>query len=134
MADTPDIRPSQWPEPPVRAAPSALTPVRPIGDRVSRFGVARELDAAQRTAPNDSPGATSPWPALPVAPPAVAKEGTWARVGTWWACREVHPVDVWHRLRCHFGRHQIQGGQRIQLGGRFVNTERCCVWCGCPPR
>jgi len=128
MADTPDIWPSRWPEPQARPASSSLTPVRPIGDRVPRFGVADELDKAQRAATSGNGWAGTPRPARK-APPAPAREGAWTRLETWWACREVHPADLWHRMHCRFGRHQIEGGRQIQLGGRFVNTERCCVWC-----
>jgi len=138
MADTPDIWPSRWPEPQAPAPPSGLAPVRPIGDRTPRFGVAHELDVAQRDAANGTAAWGGVWPNGPGnpvyrAPAGPTGEGTWAHVRTWWACREVHPVDLWHRMRCRSGRHRIEGGQRIQLGGRFVNIERCCVWCGSPP-
>jgi len=124
MADTPDIWPNRWPDRPAQTS-SSLTPVRPIGDRVPRFGVAHELDTTSRPASNVGGRAATPR----ALPPAPVKEGAWDRLETWWACREMHPVDLWHRLRCHFGRHQIEGGRQIQLGGRFVRTERCCVWC-----
>ncbi len=133
MADTSDIWPSRWPEPQPRPASSSLTPVRPIGDRVARFGVADELDKVQRAAMNGDGWTGTLRPAHKV-PPVASRDGAWSRLKTWWACREMHPVDLWHRMRCRSGRHQIEGGQEIQLGGRFVNTERCCVWCGGPPR
>ncbi|MGI8778239.1 MAG: hypothetical protein ACR2LJ_12860 [Acidimicrobiales bacterium] len=122
---------------------SALTPVRPIGNRAHRFGVAGELDLA-RDGGRQGGGRQGGGPIArpPVARPPVAKrrsaprvapestaDGVWARLCTWWAGQEVHPGELWHRLQCHFGRHQIEGGRQIQLGGRFVNTERCCVWC-----
>jgi len=135
MAETPDIWPSRWPEAPVRTTPSALTPVRPIGDRVHRFGVARELDVAGSGGVNGHGGRPAATPRLvPPVGPGSTRDGTWARLRTWWACRDVHPADLWHRLQCHVGRHRIEGGRRIQLGGRFVNTERCCVWCRYKPQ
>lgn len=133
MPDTPDIWSGRWPEPPARLVSGSLTPVRPIGGRVPRFGVANELDQAQRSAADGGARAATPRPMLAV-PVAPTREGVWTRLETWWACREVHPVDLWHRMRCHFGRHQIEGGRQIQLGGRFVRTERCCVWCQHRPR
>jgi hypothetical protein len=140
MADTPDIWPGRWPDPPPRAPSSALTPVRPIGDRVPRFGVAQELDTpgwdtgnGGRRGPPGVPAPTGRRRRTAGNLTTASADGTWARLRTWWACREVHPVDVWHRVQCHFGRHRIEGGQRIQLGGRFVNTERCCVWCRSKP-
>lgn len=123
MAEPPDIWPVRWPEAPVRTSPSALTPVRPIGDRVPRFGVAQELDSPRR----DNRPPASPPVDRPAAP---TRDGAWANLRTWWACREVHPGDLWHRLQCHFGRHQVEGGRQIQLGSRFVRTDRRCVWCG----
>lgn len=121
MVDSPDIWPGDWPEPQARGSSPSLTPVRPIGNRAPRFGVAHELDR---------PGA--PW--RPRSTPAAApRDGLWSRLGSWWAGRETLPADLWHRMRCRSGRHQIQGGQQIQLGSRFVRTERCCVWCGHKP-
>jgi len=143
MPETPDIWPNRWPEAPVNDTSSALTPVRPIGGRAPRFGVARELDLTgdgvrqdggrqgegrQGGGPAARPPVARRRSAPRVAPEATA-DGVWARLCTWWACQEVHPGDLWHRLQCHFGRHQIEGGRQIQLGGRFLNTERCCVWC-----
>lgn len=132
MADTPDIWSRGWPEPPARASSSALTPVRPIGGRTPRFGVAHELDVGGSPRAAAGSPAARVWPVVPV-PSPVPREGMWSHLRSWWACREVRPVDVWHRTRCHFGRHQVEGGRQIQLGGRFVNTERCCVWCGHRP-
>jgi hypothetical protein len=130
MAEPPDIWPVRWPEPPLRTSSSALTPVRPIGDRVPRFGVAQELDSPRQ----DDGRPASPRPVNRQAPPpAPSRDGAWANLCTWWACREVHPGDLWHRLQCHFGRHQVEGGRQIQLGSRFVRTERRCVWCGRQP-
>jgi len=129
MTDTPDIWPSRWPEPQVHTAPSSLTPVRPIGDRAPRFGVAHELDTPERPAARGG-GRTGGPGSVPAAP---AKDGAWTRFETWWASRDTHPVDLWHRIKCHVGRHRIEGGKQIQLGGRFVRTERCCVWCGHKP-
>jgi hypothetical protein len=129
MAEPPEIWPVRWPEPPGRTSSSPLTPVRPIGDRVPRFGVAQELDSPRR----DGGTSASPRPVDRSAPPTPSREGAWANLCTWWACRDVHPADLWHRLQCHFGRHHVEGGRQIQLGSRFVRTERRCVWCGHQP-
>lgn len=127
MAEHPDVRTGEWPEPPAPATPSLLRP-RPIGGRAPRFGVAHELDVL-RGAP-----ATKGRP--PTAPERAATHptaGAWDGMRTWWACRESRPVDVWHRLLCRLGRHDVRGGQQIQVGGRFVHVERCCVWCRSKP-
>jgi len=65
--------------------------------------------------------------------PSASHDGAWNHIRTWWACRERHPGDLWHRFRCRFGRHDFQGGRQIQVGGRLVSTERCCAWCSAKP-
>jgi len=50
-----------------------------------------------------------------------------------WANRNRHLDDVWHRLMCRAGRHEIHGGEQIQVGSRLVNVERRCRWCDAGP-
>jgi len=45
------------------------------------------------------------------------------------ASGDRRPVDVWHRIRCRTGHHDVRGGQQMQLGSRFVLVERRCIWC-----
>ena len=133
MADHPDVGRSAWPE----HAPSAPAPVpsalRPIGGRPPRFGVARDLEVLQQAAASGQPVRPRPTTARPVAVPAAAVDGVWDRFRTWWACRDSRPVDAWHQILCRLGHHDVQGGQQIQLGGRYVNTQRRCIWCGDTP-
>ncbi|MFN2606552.1 MAG: hypothetical protein ABR511_01460 [Acidimicrobiales bacterium] len=127
MASTPDRPPVTWPDPGAPAAPSRPAGVRPIGGRVPRFGVADELDRAQRGVAPPAPSRSAS------ARPTSRGDGGGHGLRTWWASRDTRPTDVWHRLRCRSGHHDVQGGQRVQLGGRYVNLERCCVWCGAKP-
>jgi len=120
MADHPET--GRRPSPSTPALPSGA--LQPIGGRPPRFGVARELELMQT--------ASAPSPLGPTTtPPPTA--GRWDRLRTWWACRESTPIDAWHRLLCRFGRHDVRGGQRVQVGGRYVNTQRCCVRCRVTP-
>lgn len=57
----------------------------------------------------------------------------WRHLRDRWANSEHRPVDIWHRCRCRFGRHEIRGGEQIQLGSRFEHIERRCRWCGTRP-
>jgi hypothetical protein len=49
-----------------------------------------------------------------------------------WSSRDTGPADLWHRLMCRFGRHDIRGGHTMQLGSEFVYVERRCQWCDTP--
>ena len=40
------------------------------------------------------------------------------------------PGEAWHRMRCRMRRHQMVGGQTVQVGGEVVFLERSCRWCG----
>ena len=139
MPEVPDIRPG-WPES-VPADRGALRSVRPIGGHPPRFGVAHELDVIQRESADAGYGFGAMSGLAPAQsgsgrrplPPPTREPGPWDRLRTWWACRETQPIDVWHRMLCRFGRHDIQGGRQIQIGGGFLNTERCCVRCGAKP-
>ncbi|MDP8937184.1 MAG: hypothetical protein M3O23_05570 [Actinomycetota bacterium] len=95
-----------------------------------RFGVAGELDrdgiVARRTR---SSTRTRPGRARPDR----FHGGRWDHLLSWWASRDRHPGGLWRRLRCRSGRHDVRGGQQVQLGSRFVNVPRCCVWCGAVP-
>jgi hypothetical protein len=132
MADHLDVGRSAWPEHAPSAPAPVPSPLRPIGGRPPRFGVAHDLEVLQRAAASGDASRLRSTTARPVTAPAAAVDRAWDRLRTWWACRESRPVDVWHRLMCRLGRHDVQGGQRIQVGGRYVNTERRCVWCATP--
>jgi hypothetical protein len=45
-----------------------------------------------------------------------------------WVARS--DVSLWRRIRCGRGRHEVQGGERIRVGGDFLFLERRCRWCG----
>ena len=136
MAELPDIRPGGWPDPPPPATSGAVDPLGPIGGQAPRFGVAHELDLIQRgslspTAGNRSARAAAARRRAAAALPA--DPSTWERLRIWWSDCDLTPADLRHRMLCRRGRHDFQGGRQIQLGGRFVNTERCCAWCQAKP-
>ena len=133
MAEVPDIRPGGWPEPAPPTAPGALKPFRPMGEQAPRFGVAHDLDLIQRGVLPPSGGRSSPSAVRRRRAAAPDGPGTWDHFMTWWTDSDLQPTFLWHRVQCRRGRHDFQGGRRIQVGGRFVNTERCCAWCEAKP-
>jgi hypothetical protein len=106
-----------------------------------RFGVAADggaTAAPRRTpapvrAPSSHPLDHRVWQCRARARETPVQGRTWAHVRTWWASRDRGLGQVWHRVRCRYGRHDVRGGQQVQLGSRFVNVERRCVWCGALP-
>jgi hypothetical protein len=41
--------------------------------------------------------------------------------------------ERWHRMRCRVGRHEMAGGELMQVGGAEIFVERRCRWCeACP--
>lgn len=50
-----------------------------------------------------------------------------------WSYGDRARGDLWHRLQCRRQRHQIDGGQVMQVGGDAVFVERRCRWCGHQP-
>lgn len=116
-------------------------PVRPRPGPY-RFGVAAELDRDGAAAPTTRRSSGSDrshpldhpvWRCRARARAAPLHGRSWAHLRSWWASRDRHPGGLWRRTLCRFGRHQIRGGQQVQLGSRFVAVPRCCVWCGAEP-
>ena len=118
MAELPDVRSSLLPTHP--PAP------RQLYDRPHAYGVARDLEHIKQ-------GFVPP-PRTPRIQRRPRREwGPWAAFRRWSATRERGPGDVWHRIRCRMGRHEMRGGHQMQLGSRYVFVERRCVWCDAPP-
>ena len=46
-----------------------------------------------------------------------------------WSYGDRPRTDVWHRVQCRWGRHQMSGGHTMQLDGTLVFIERRCRWC-----
>ncbi len=120
MAELPDVRSDVLPRrPPVP---------RQLYDRPHAYGVARDLERMKE-------GFVPP-PRTPRIQPRSERRrrGPWASFRRWSASRERGPTDVWHRIRCRMGRHEMRGGHQMQqLGSRYVFVERRCVWCDAPP-
>jgi hypothetical protein len=58
---------------------------------------------------------------------------TWTYFRMPWSYGDRSAGDVWHRLRCRRGHHEMGGGHSMQLGSTVVYVERRCRWCGATP-
>jgi len=47
-----------------------------------------------------------------------------------WSHGDRTTADLWHRIQCRRGHHEIAGGHTVQLGSAVVFIERRCRWCG----
>jgi hypothetical protein len=119
MADLPELRSDRLPQPP--GSP------RPLYDHPHTFGVAHDLERMRQ--------GLAPPPRVPRIQTRGHRPGGGprARFRRWLADGDRRPVDVWHRIRCRTGHHDVRGGQQIQLGSRFVHVERRCIWCDASP-
>lgn len=119
MADLPELRSDRLPERP--------PPPRQLYDKPHTYGVAHDLERLR--------DGLMPPPRTPrVRAPARRRlGGPFASLRYRWANSDNRPVDVWHRLRCRTGHHEVRGGQQVQLGSRFVLVERRCIWCDAQP-
>ncbi|MDQ3897596.1 MAG: hypothetical protein M3326_10215 [Actinomycetota bacterium] len=121
MAELPEL------QSPVVPQSGPMPPPRQLYDRPHSYGVARELDRIK--------AGFVPPPRTPRVRPGRSRmrRGPWASFRRWSAARDRGPADLWHRIRCRTGHHQIRGGHQMQLGSRWVFVERRCVWCDASP-
>jgi len=116
MADLPEVRSQARPEPP-----------RQLYDRPHAYGVGRDLELMKA-------GFVPPARTPRIRTRASRRSsGRVSGFRSWNASREHGPTDLWHRLRCRTGHHELRGGHQMQLGSRFVYVERRCTWCGAQP-
>lgn len=54
-------------------------------------------------------------------------------IGLPWSSRDGGAGELWHRMRCRRGHHEVSGGHTMQLGSDAVFIERRCRWCGAKP-
>jgi hypothetical protein len=121
VADLPELRSDRRPAPPSPAPPP------PLFGQPPSFGVARDLELMKQGAlvpRTPRPPRRSRLPLYRDEP----GHGLRSR----WASRDRGPTDLWHRLRCRFGRHDMRGGHTMQLGSQLVYVERRCQWCDAP--
>jgi hypothetical protein len=91
--------------------------------RAPTFGVAGEAERAPQEAP------PAPLPEDGRKPPR--ERGPFVTyLSLPWSYGDRSTWDRWHRLRCRCGRHELRGGDTMQLGGTVVFIERRCRWCG----
>jgi hypothetical protein len=119
VAELPELWSDRLPERPA--------PPRQLYDRPHAYGVGKELERMKE-------GFVPP-PRTPRVQPRGrrGRSGPRGSLRGWWAARDNRPVDVWHRVRCRTGHHDIRGGGQMQLGSRFVLVERRCIWCDAEP-
>jgi hypothetical protein len=109
---------------PLDRLPVPVTAPGHLFGQVHSYGVAHELERMRQGSvpPPRAPRirTRSPVPAV-------------GRLRRWWAGSDRRPVDLWHRIRCRTGHHELRGGHQMQLGNRFVFVERRCRWCDAAP-
>lgn len=115
MAEHPEL----WVEP----APEQ----RYLFNHAPTFGVAREAERMRQGIP---PPTRTP---APRRRPRRERGPFVTHLRLPWSYSDRDAGDVWHRLRCRFGRHEIRGGHSMQLGSTVVFVERRCRWCGFEP-
>lgn len=120
MAELPELWSDRSPEKPA--------PPAPLFGRPPSFGVAHDLELMKQ-------GALPPRTRRPQRHRRLRGEGegSWAGVRRRWADSDNTPADIWHRIRCRTGHHELRGGEQMQLGSRYVYLERRCIWCDAAP-
>lgn len=105
---------------------SERTPeVRYLFDRVPTFGLARDAERMRQGVPPER-RQPNPRKRRRERGPFV----TYLRLP--WSYGDRSPGDVWHRIQCWRGRHEMGGGHTMQLGSAVVFVERSCRWCSAP--
>jgi len=115
VAELPELRSDRLPERPPE--------LRQLYDRTHTYGVAHDLERMR--------AGLGPPPRTPRIHTRSRRRrgGPVSAARRWLASGDRRPVDIWHRLRCRTGHHDVRGGQRMQLGSRYVLVERRCIWC-----
>jgi hypothetical protein len=115
VAELPELRFERSPAPP--------PPPAPLFGRPANFGVARDLELMKQ-------GALPPRTPRPPRETRLPLRRITPRSRR--SRRETGAADLWHRVLCRYGRHDIRGGHQLQLGSEFVYVERRCRWCDKP--
>lgn len=50
-----------------------------------------------------------------------------------WSYGDHDSSELWHRVQCRRGHHDMRGGHTMQLGSAVVFIERRCRWCEAGP-
>ncbi len=97
----------------------------PLSDRTPALGVSRDLERMPlEVAPAEAP--------LGPGKPRRERGPFVTYLCLPWSYGEGdrQPGEAWHRMKCRLRRHQMTGGQMVQVGGELVFLERTCRWCG----
>lgn len=97
---------------------------RYLFDRPPAFGLAREAERLQQGATPVSAPVSRRKPRRERGPFVTYLRLPWSTDG--------HVSDLWHRVQCRWGRHDMYGGHTVQLGSTVMFIERRCRWCGGP--
>ncbi len=97
----------------------------PLPDRTPAIGTGRDLE---RLSPENQPEEA------PVPPAKPGRERgpflTYLFLPWSYGDGDRQPGETWHRMKCRLRRHQMTGGQMVQVGGESVFLEASCRWCG----
>lgn len=98
----------------------------PLSDRTPAPGVSHELERLrQEIVPEDEEPVASRPPPRERGPFMTYLFLPWS-----YGDGDRQPGEAWHRVKCRLRRHQMVGGQMVQVGGEVVFLERTCRWCG----
>jgi hypothetical protein len=93
-------------------------------DRAPRFGLARDVERL----PLDAFQAPEVLPRIRPSRPVRVRGPFLTYLWLPWSYGDRETGGRWHRMRCRLGRHQMDGGQTVQLDGEVVFIERRCRW------
>jgi hypothetical protein len=93
----------------------------PLPDRTPALGASLDLEPLAEEAPPPPP----PQPRRERGPFLTYLFLPWS-----YGEGDRQPGEAWHRMKCRLRRHQMVGGQMVQVGGDVVFLERTCRWCG----
>jgi hypothetical protein len=97
---------------------------RYLFDHPPTFGLANDAERMRQGTP---PAARAP------RKPKRQRGPMWTFLVLPWSYSDRSAGDVWHRVQCRRGHHQIGGGHSMQLGSTVIFVERRCRWCGAKP-
>jgi hypothetical protein len=98
-------------------------------DRAPTFGLAREAELLPVPVPDPEPTDDAPAP-----DPGDDRGAFLTYLCLPWSYGDHDTLgDKWRRLRCRRGRHEMIGGQTMQVGGAVAYLERRCRWCEAAP-
>lgn len=100
------------------------SPDRPLFDHKHSFGLANEAERVRLGIDRPSPRSVASRPRSAGHGGAVSRVLLRSR-----GHNEGRLSNIWHRVKCRGGHHEIQGGHSMQMGTDWVFVQRRCRWC-----